>query len=147
VIQVIEPIAFGPEACVRAVEQARTHEGRAMKVADILIASSRLGLALALVMALQAAGTTLGAESAQQNPGKPSESAKPDRKEQDQPAIGVAWMEEDGTIVVELFRTGDGKYAHGLFHYRKSDSDYQKILDHIGPMRPGEKKPVTPWPD
>ena len=67
--------------------------------------------------------------------------------------IGIASMEEDGTIALKLFRTKfvgkDGKeyWTEGYFRYEPSHPKYQKILEHIGELKPGESKNVLPWPD
>jgi hypothetical protein len=105
--------------------------------------SSRLGLILAL-SALQAVCAVSGAPAAEQ--GDTTSQATAPKALQE--PIGVAWMEADGTLVIELFRTGDGQYAHALWRYPKSAPDYQKMLDHIGPLTPdGKRVPVMPWPD
>jgi hypothetical protein len=62
--------------------------------------------------------------------------------------IGVATMEPDGTIVLRLRATGPGGlHGEGLMRYPVSDARYRDILRHIGPLEPGETKPVPPWPD
>ena len=64
--------------------------------------------------------------------------------------IGYCWMEADGTI--RMFLRIDQQYGdrrivgHTYPEYRPSDPDYQKILDHVGPMKPGDNRPVPPWP-
>ncbi|MFO0616363.1 MAG: hypothetical protein U0414_27475 [Polyangiaceae bacterium] len=57
-------------------------------------------------------------------------------------AIGQARMLPDGTIVLDLFRPAPAqrKYAPG-------DPKYASVLDHVGPIAPGESKLVMPWPD
>src|SRR5262249_36562973 len=37
--------------------------------------------------------------------------------------------------------------GHGRITYAPSDPKYQETLRHIGGIRPGEQKPVPPWPD
>jgi hypothetical protein len=61
--------------------------------------------------------------------------------------IGVATMEKDGTIVLQLRATGPGVMGDALLKYPPSDKDYKKILDHLGGLKPGESKPVPPFPD
>jgi hypothetical protein len=62
--------------------------------------------------------------------------------------IGVATMTEDGTIVLDLrAEETDGTIGDARLTYPKTHADYQKILDHLGGLRPGEKKSVPPWPD
>lgn len=68
---------------------------------------------------------------------------------QNQPeSIGVCWMEEDGTIVLKLIASGpDGLIGHGTLSYGREHEQYQEILQHVGPLKPGQNKPVSPWPD
>jgi hypothetical protein len=57
-------------------------------------------------------------------------------------------MRPDGTIVVQLRAEGpDGTIGDALFTYPPSHERYQKVLDHLGGLRPGESKQVPPWPD
>lgn len=62
--------------------------------------------------------------------------------------IGEAWVDADGTINLQLYATSDGIHiSMPPSRYRKTDPAYGKILDHIGPMGPGEHRLVAPWPD
>jgi hypothetical protein len=63
--------------------------------------------------------------------------------------IGVAGMEADGTIVLQLNAPlDDGKnVGHGYFRYPVNTTNYQDILRHVGPLKPGESKPIRPWPE
>ncbi|MGE0746794.1 MAG: hypothetical protein AB7K86_16175 [Rhodospirillales bacterium] len=62
--------------------------------------------------------------------------------------IGVARMAPDGTLVLDLRAvSGGGAVGHGRFVYRPADRDYRMVVDHLGGIRPGETKPVPPWPD
>ena len=63
-------------------------------------------------------------------------------------SIGVATMETDGTIVLRLRATAPGGVrGEGYFRYPPGDKDYESVLEHLGGLRPGESKPVPPWPD
>ena len=64
-------------------------------------------------------------------------------------SIGVASMEKDGTIVLQLRTELDGgtNFGEGYFRYPLTDQEYQKILKHVGSLRPGESRDVPPWPD
>lgn len=63
-------------------------------------------------------------------------------------AIGVCWIEPDGTIVLDLRRTADGiNISMPPQRYSRSHRDYATILQHVGPLSPGEVKLVKPWPD
>lgn len=62
--------------------------------------------------------------------------------------IGTAEMAADGTLTLRLIAYGrDGSIGHSMLTYRPDDRDYRDILAHIGPMQPGQQKPVRPWPD
>jgi len=59
--------------------------------------------------------------------------------------IGDAWLEKDGTITMHLLSDADGNHANATFSYKASDRDYKKILEHLGGLKAGEKKPVKPF--
>jgi hypothetical protein len=62
--------------------------------------------------------------------------------------IGTARMEADGTIVLRLIaRDPGGARGEASMRYPPSHPDYAAILHHVGPLRPGEERPVAPWPD
>jgi hypothetical protein len=61
--------------------------------------------------------------------------------------IGDAKMMEDGTIVMNLRRTGDGINVSGTVKYLVNSPHYKEVLDHLGGMRPGETKLVPAWDD
>src|SRR5262249_10560587 len=57
--------------------------------------------------------------------------------------IGVATMEADGTIVLNLRAEGPGEMVgHGQLRYPPGHKDYQDVLAHLGDLKPGESKPV-----
>jgi hypothetical protein len=61
--------------------------------------------------------------------------------------VGVATMQADGTLILDLRAEGPGgALGDARFVYPKAHPDYRKMLDHIGGLRPGESKPVPPWP-
>jgi hypothetical protein len=63
-------------------------------------------------------------------------------------SIGTASMDEDGTIVLRLVaREPGGPIGHGVLRYPRTHPQYADILSHVGPLRPGETRPVRPWPD
>ena len=65
-----------------------------------------------------------------------------------QESIGVATMAADGTITMKLRAAGPGGVSgEGLFTYRPQDPDYDRVLKHLGAMRPGDIVPVKPFPD
>ncbi len=63
-------------------------------------------------------------------------------------SIGTATMEADGTIVLQLIARGPGAMrGEGVLRYAVSDPKYKDILEHVGPLKPGEIRSVRPWPD
>ncbi len=61
--------------------------------------------------------------------------------------IGSATMKEDGTILLQLRAEGPGGIrGDALLTYPPGHPEYKKILKHLGGLRPGEEKPVPPWP-
>lgn len=62
--------------------------------------------------------------------------------------IGICWMEDDGTIVLRLRAEAPGGIVgHSLLRYPLDHPEYQSILDHVGPLKPGYTISVRPWPD
>lgn len=61
--------------------------------------------------------------------------------------IGTAWMDQDGTITMRLRAEGPGVVGVGTLSYPKTHPQYDEILKHLGPMKPGDEAPVRPWPD
>jgi hypothetical protein len=62
--------------------------------------------------------------------------------------IGIARMEEDGTIVMQLrAETPSGAIGDALFRYPPKHPQYHEILQRLGGLKIGEEKPVPPWPD
>jgi hypothetical protein len=63
-------------------------------------------------------------------------------------SIGVAWLEDDGTLVLQLRAEGQGHaVGDALIRYKPADEAYARTLKHIGSLNPGETKPVPPWPE
>jgi len=63
-------------------------------------------------------------------------------------SIGSARMLEDGTLILDLRATdASGRVGDARLYYPKSHRQYREILDHLGPMKPGETRPVPPWPE
>ncbi len=60
--------------------------------------------------------------------------------------IGVASMRSDGTIEMQLrAETPDGSVAEAMFVYATDNLRYDSILDHLGPMEPGDSVGVKPF--
>lgn len=72
----------------------------------------------------------------------------PDQKNEKEKSIGVAWIENDGTIKLNLRATADGGIVGtGLLTYSPAHAQYRDILAHIGPIQPGQRLAVKPWDD
>ncbi len=77
-------------------------------------------------------------------PGASSDAAEPPAAPT---SIGEATMLEDGTLVLDLVAAAGGTRDHGRVTYAPGDPQYAEVLEHLGGMQPGERKPVPPWPD
>jgi hypothetical protein len=62
-------------------------------------------------------------------------------------SIGVATMLQNGTILVGVPGPDSGLRAQAVLMVEPGDSNYQAIIDHVGGLKPGETKPIPPWPD
>ena len=62
-------------------------------------------------------------------------------------AIGTAKMLPDGTIELHLYRTADGQEALMFQTLHPGDALYEEVIRHVDGLKPGETKPVPPWPD
>lgn len=63
-------------------------------------------------------------------------------------SIGTATMTSDGTIILDLRATAaGGTIGDARFVYPKNHKQYSEVLKHLGGLKPGESKPVPPWPD
>ena len=63
-------------------------------------------------------------------------------------SIGVARMEADGTIVLQLRAEGPGgSIGDALMRYPVGHPQYREILQHLGGLEKGQSKPVPPWPE
>jgi hypothetical protein len=62
-------------------------------------------------------------------------------------SIGVATMSVDGTITLQLMAEGaGGTVGDAVLVYKPGDKMYEEVKQHIGGIKPGEEKPVPPWP-
>jgi hypothetical protein len=74
--------------------------------------------------------------------------AETQREAKMQASIGVATMNADRTIVLDLrAEASDGTIGDSRLVYPPTHKDYDQILKHLGGLRPGERKPVPPWAD
>jgi len=80
-------------------------------------------------------------------PTPPSSKAQRERDMSADASIGVATMQPDGTIVLDLRAEGPGMLGDARITYPKSHPEYDSVLKHLGGLTPGDSKPVPPWPD
>jgi hypothetical protein len=64
-----------------------------------------------------------------------------------QPAvIGEVTMLPDGSLSVKLKSDGPPQRGEGgAAVFKPENPRYKEILAHVGDMKPGERKPITPW--
>jgi hypothetical protein len=55
-------------------------------------------------------------------------------------------MEPDGTVILDLVARTGGVVGQGRLTYPPGHPDRGAILRHLGGLRPGEMKPVPPFP-
>ncbi len=70
---------------------------------------------------------------------------KPGRQNET-PTIGVATMNADGSIMLDLHTHG-GIEADAHLKYNRNDRLYGEISEHLGGLKPGQVKIVQPWND
>lgn len=63
------------------------------------------------------------------------------------PFTGTATMQEDGSLVLQLRLTKDGKEIDDSLTYKTTDRGYDDVLRHLGGLRPGDTKSFNPWKD
>ncbi|MCU0700075.1 MAG: hypothetical protein MUC96_26505 [Myxococcaceae bacterium] len=62
-------------------------------------------------------------------------------------SIGSATMQADGTLELMLRAEGPGgMVGDALVRYPPTHPEYQTVLAHLGGLKPGESKPVPPFP-
>ncbi len=73
--------------------------------------------------------------------------AAPGGDQKNEAPIGTAEMKSDRTIVLRLRAEfpGGGGCGEGLLEYPPTHPDYKQILEHIGPLDPGQTVLVRPW--
>ncbi|HEY9775158.1 MAG TPA: hypothetical protein V6C81_15440 [Planktothrix sp.] len=59
--------------------------------------------------------------------------------------IGIAWISEDGTIRMKVRMPIGAGSGQSSLTYTVDDPNYQKVLAHIGPIKPGEVVSVKPF--
>jgi hypothetical protein len=78
---------------------------------------------------------------------KPAAAAPSEKEPPAMESIGWATISEDGTITLDLQATGPNAVGEGRLVYAKDHPQYKEIADHVGAIKPGERKPVAPFKD
>jgi hypothetical protein len=61
--------------------------------------------------------------------------------------IGTATLLADGTIHLFLIAEAeDGTHGEAMIVVSPKEARYQRIRNHLGDIKPGENKPVKPFP-
>ena len=63
------------------------------------------------------------------------------------PYTGTASMDGDGTLILHLRLTSDGKEIEDTLTYKTTDRGYDDVLRHLGGLSPGDTKSFRPWKD
>src|ERR1700686_5170549 len=63
------------------------------------------------------------------------------------PSVGVAKMLENGTILIGIRGPAPDGPLQAVLMVEPGDTNYQRIIDHVGGLKPGETKSIPPWPD
>ena len=104
-------------------------------------------------------GALLGACASKDSPATPPTAAVPASSEKpaaapaekkEPPAmesIGWATISEDGTITLDLLATGPNAVGEGRLVYPKDHPQYKEVADHVGAIKPGERKSVAQFKD
>lgn len=60
--------------------------------------------------------------------------------------VGTALMEDDGIVMMMLHaQTPNGDWGVSRFYLRPGTADYDALIERVGGLQPGEKKPVPSW--
>jgi hypothetical protein len=62
-------------------------------------------------------------------------------------SIGVATMLPNGIILIGVGGGSDSDRARAVLMVEPGDTNYESIIAHVGGLKPGETKPIPPWPD
>jgi hypothetical protein len=109
---------------------------------------SAVGAAFGLIAASACAQTKGDGKTIAAAVEQTESSGEPSVGQADAASIGSARMKPDGTIVLQLRATdpASGAIGDAQFEYPPGHPHYEEVLKHIGGLKPGEEKPVPPWP-
>ncbi len=62
-------------------------------------------------------------------------------------SIGIAWLEKDGTLKLDLQKSTEAqRNFHNVLMIKPNNPSYGKYIEHLGGIKPGERKRVPMWP-
>jgi hypothetical protein len=61
--------------------------------------------------------------------------------------VGTANMDAAGIVYLRLRSVDHGMVAEAMKVVKPTDSDYADIVKHLGGIKPGESKPIPPFPE
>ena len=73
--------------------------------------------------------------------------ATPPKPQSTSKSIGSAAMDAKDTITLMLSVNEPGAIGDGMVVYKRSDPDYDYVLKHVGPLKPGHSVRVRPFLD
>jgi hypothetical protein len=121
------------------------HEANLKKYANVMLGAAILLFFLALL-----SGAWVSHAASEQKTDTPKGTKQGHAKIKSQPSeqsIGDAAMLPDKTIVMRVYANYPfGGVGEGEFTYKVTDPGYDEVLRHLGGLKPGESKPVPPWP-
>ncbi|MBN9686957.1 MULTISPECIES: hypothetical protein [unclassified Corallococcus] len=59
----------------------------------------------------------------------------------------MAEISADGTLTLTLRASGPGMTGDARLVYPPTHAQYELIKNHVGAIKPGEQKPVAPFPE
>jgi hypothetical protein len=82
---------------------------------------------------------------------RPNWTKEPDSLEREQlpdaSHVGSAQIDKDKVLWISVpITTDDGIKADGMYSVKPGDPTYERILEHLGPIKVGEQVAIPPWP-
>ncbi len=78
----------------------------------------------------------------------PRESLPPDPDDDAPASVGMAEMQQDGTLHLHLrTETEDGTIGEALMVVPKEDQRYRGMVEHLSGLKPGETRSIPPFPE
>jgi hypothetical protein len=59
--------------------------------------------------------------------------------------VGTGFMQDNGTIILNLKREIGHAVMRDELRFDPTSPHYQSVLEHLSPIRPGQRVSVMPW--